>query len=53
MPNIYPIELILKKTTESVDMVSYLDVSIHISSGKFVTDVFEFQLSHCKFSVPR
>ena len=41
MPNIYPIELILKKTTESVDMVSYLDVSIHISSGKFVTDVFD------------
>ena len=41
IPNIYPPELILKKTTESPVLVSYLDVSISIFSYKFCTSVFD------------
>ena len=39
--NIYPPELILKKTTESSSMVSYLDVYITILEGKYVTSVYD------------
>ena len=38
--NIYPPELILKRTTESDTTLSYLDVSISICQGKFITEVF-------------
>ena len=38
---IYPPELTLKKTTESSSFLSYLDVAISISGGRFVTEVFE------------
>ena len=38
--NIYPPELVLKKTTESSSMVSYLDTSITISE-KFVTTIYD------------
>ena len=39
--NIYPPELVLKKTTESSSMVSYLDTSITISENKFVTTIYD------------
>ena len=39
--NIYPPELTLKRTTESDTTLSYLDVSISICKGKFITDVFD------------
>ena len=38
---IYPPELTLKKTTESSGFLSYLDVAISISGGRFVTEVFD------------
>ena len=41
MSNIYPPELILKRTTESDTKLSYLDVSISICHGKFVTEVYD------------
>ena len=37
MSNIYPPELTLKRTTEADTKLSYLDVSISICRGKFVT----------------
>jgi len=40
MCNISP-ELTLKKTTESSSFLSYLDVAISISGGRFVTEVFD------------
>ena len=39
--NIYPPELTLKRTTESDTTFSYLDVSISICQGKFITEVFD------------
>ena len=39
--NIYPPELTLKQTTESDTKLSYLDVSISICHGKFVTEVYD------------
>ena len=41
MYNIYPPELTLKQTTESDTKLSYLDVSISICHGKFVTEVYD------------
>ena len=41
IPNIYPAELVLKKTTESLAVVSYLDISITIGNNKFWTSVFD------------
>ena len=38
--SIYPPELVLKKTIESSNMVSYLDVCITIFEGKYVTSVY-------------
>ena len=39
--NIYPPELTLKKTTESVTKVSYLDISISICNGRYSTEVYD------------
>ena len=39
--NIFPPELTLKRTTESDTTFSYLDVSISICQGKFITEVFD------------
>ena len=41
MSNIYLLELTLKRTTESDTKLSYLDVSISICHGKFVTEVYD------------
>ena len=41
IPNIYPSELTLKKTSESDTKLSYLDISISICSSKYVTDVYD------------
>ena len=40
MSNINPPELILKRTTEPDIKLSFFDVSISISHGKFVTEVY-------------
>ena len=40
IPNIYPPQLILKKTTKTTDRTSYLDMYIHIVGKKFFTSVF-------------
>ena len=37
----YPPELELKKTTESHDSCSYLDLNISILNGKFCTDLYD------------
>ena len=37
--NIYPTELTLKKTTECASRLSYLDISISIYSGRYVTEL--------------
>ena len=39
--NIYPPELTLKRTSESERNVSYLDISISICGGKYVTEVYD------------
>ena len=41
MANIYPHELILKKTTESFTVVSYLDIRIMIVDGQFITSIYD------------
>ena len=41
IPNIYPPELTLKRTSESDTKLSYLDISISICSGKYVTKVYD------------
>ena len=41
IPNIYPSELTLKKTSESDTKLSYLDISISICSSKYVTEVYD------------
>ena len=41
IPNIYPPQLVLKKTTETADRTSYLDMYIHIVGKKFFTSVFD------------
>ena len=38
---IYPPELELKKTTESHDSCSYLDLNINVQNGKFCTDLHD------------
>ena len=39
--NIYPHELTLKRTSESERNLSYLDISISICGGKYVTEVYD------------
>ena len=39
--NIYPPELELKKTTEGTDYLSYLDITISIKNGKYVTTLYD------------
>ena len=39
--NIYPPELTFKRTSESERNVSYLDISISICGGKYVTEVYD------------
>ena len=39
--NIYPPELTLKRTSESERNLSYLDISISICGGKYVTEVYD------------
>ena len=41
IPDIYPPELDLKKTTKSPTTVSYLDILIKINNGKYVTAVYD------------
>ena len=41
IPNIYPPELTLKRTSESDTNLSYLDISISICSIKYVTEVYD------------
>ena len=41
IPNIYPPELTLKRTSESDTKLSYLDISISICSSKCVTEVYD------------
>ena len=41
LPNIYPPELTLKRTSESDTKLSYLDISISICSSKYVTEVYD------------
>ena len=41
IPNIYPHQLTLKKTTEAQDRVSYLDICIQIRARKFHTSVYD------------
>ena len=41
IPNIYPVELVLKRTTESLCELSYLDICIRIIDHKFTTKVFD------------
>ena len=41
IPDIYPSELDLKKTTESPTTLSYLDILITINNGKYVTAVYD------------
>ena len=40
IPNIYPAELVLKRTTESLCELSYWDICIRIIDHKFTTKVF-------------
>ena len=39
--NIYPTELHLKKTTENVTALSYLDILITIENGKYTTTLYD------------
>ena len=39
--SIYPPELVLKRTTESETMVSYLDISITITENKYETAIYD------------
>ena len=41
IPNIYPPQLQLKKTTEAPDKLSYLDICLQIQRGKFRTSVYD------------
>ena len=41
IPNIYPSELTLKRTSGSDTKLSYLDISISICSSKYVTEVYD------------
>ena len=41
IPNIYPPELVLKRTTESPAELSYLDISIRINSNRFITTLYD------------
>ena len=61
IPNIYPPQLILKKTTETVDRLSYLQIQIDIINQKFMTtlyvkrDNFNFHivnLPHMESNIP-
>ena len=50
--NIYPHELTLKKTTESSERLSYLDIDIRINNGHFSTSVYD-KRDNFSFSVVR
>ena len=50
IPNIYPPELELKKTTEAIDRLSYLDLYIDIIDHQFITSVYDKRDSF-KFSI--
>ena len=41
IPNIYPPELVLKRTTESPAELSYLDISIRINSNRFIATLYD------------
>ena len=41
IPNFYPPELTLKRTSESDTKLCYLDISISIRSSKYVTEVYD------------
>ena len=41
IPNIYPPELTLKRTSESDTNLSYLDISISIRNSKYATEVYD------------
>ena len=41
IPNIYPQELVLNKTSESDEDVSYLDINISICQNIFLTNVYD------------
>ena len=41
IPNIYPPQLQLKKTTEAPDKLSYLDICLQIQREKFKTSVYD------------
>ena len=47
IPNIYPPELVLKRTTESPAELSYLDISIRINSNRFITTLYCPLLGGC------
>ena len=56
--DIYPSELVLKRTTESPMELSYLDLLITIDSGKYSTtiydkrDSFNFNFPHMTSNIP-
>ena len=50
IPKIYPPELELKKTTEAIDRLSYLDLYIDIIDHQFITSVYDKRDSF-KFSI--
>ena len=41
IPNIYPPQLVLKKTTETPNKLSYLDICIQIQGRKFCSSVYD------------
>ena len=41
IPNFYPPELTLKRTSESDTNLSYLDIAISLCSSKYVTEVYD------------
>ena len=41
IPNIYPKELLLKRTTEEHNRLSYLDLQITIDNGKYITTLYD------------
>ena len=52
IPNIYPSELTLKRTSESYTKLSYLDISITICSSKYVTEVYDKRDAFNIFNFP-
>ena len=41
IPNIYPPQLVLKKTTAATNRLSYLDMCIHLEGRRFSTSVYD------------